>query len=183
MSADEDADDVYETLVNNGIGLGIANLITRWAQSELQLKVILLEMELGRSIRNEADLVGLIPFMGMDARAVLGLIKTMSVNRLGEAGSKSVAKILDRINAAKDLRDYVSHATWQQRTPTKAGDQRMIARLTKSVGKLKHDKRVIAPKDLFNTSKALAHHMDELIEFPRSFGYCEQFEEWCELSS
>lgn len=179
-----DVAEEFDVLVNNSIGLGIAYLITKWASAELKLKFVLFELTLGHAA-SQQDLVGLAPFVGMDTRAVIGLIRTVIPARLGDHAAAIADIALKKIETGKALRDFVAHATWQQKEFKKKhkDDQRMIARTLKTVGTVAYSQRVIDPIQLFRAGKNIAEAADRLIEILKAHGFCENFARSLELSS
>ena len=161
----------YHPIIDGDLAMAIGLLVTEWSGAQWFLTLALSELMIGKAIGDEDDNLHIAVLIGMDARPLIGLFKTLSPPRLGNGPGAEVAKILDRLEGAKDLRDLVCHCVWERDDKKDC----MVARSAKTVGKYKEIARPVTVKDICEKITVLQDGALALLAILQPAGYLKTY--------
>ena len=112
--------DPYRPILDGEIAAAIGELVATLSGIQMGLAVLMADLSAGRNldINNPNDLIALMPLMGMDPRAQVGILKTLLLQRLPRHEAVLLVKLLERIYAIKRIRDKVAHGIWEKNPKT-----------------------------------------------------------------
>src|SRR5690242_13237356 len=102
----------YTPIIDGDLALAIGNLVTEWSGAQFMLVRALADLMVGRSLKDDDDMNHAAVIFGMEARVLIGLVKTLVGIRLDPRIAEKVRDLLDDMEGAKDLRDFVCHCSW-----------------------------------------------------------------------
>jgi hypothetical protein len=159
--------DEYQPIVDQSLATAIGLLVTEWAGAQWFLVRVLSELMIGTSLEEDDDPTHTAVIIGMDARPLMGLVRSLSKARFNEQVSDEISKILDEMEKVKKLRDLLSHCVWRKHD----GKQGMTAFSIKTVGVVKIIERPIVEADIFKSITSLHNLAISLLGYLHSQGY------------
>jgi hypothetical protein len=160
----------FKPILDESLALAIGHLIVEWSQVHGFLARALAELMIGKATTLEEDPTSSAVIIGMDARPLMGLIKSLAPSRLGSEAGAEVEKIIDTMERAKTLRDFVCHCLWAENEKGK-----MTGHLLKTVGKITLTEKIITDKEIFEKIALLRESASQILGYMHAFGYMKTF--------
>lgn len=160
----------YTPIIDGDLALAIGNLVTEWAGAQFMLVRALADLMVGRSLKDDDDMNHAAVIFGMEARVLIGLVKTLVGIRLDPRIAEKVRDLLDGMEGAKDLRDFVCHCLW---THNKRG--KWVAVQLKTVGKIKRVERAITVTEIIEKIALLHESAHSLLGYLHASGYMKSY--------
>lgn len=160
----------YIPTLGPSLAYALGEFIATWSGTEGLITVCLTELTVGRPLDAERDdIVPMAPFIGMEVRVKVGLLKTLVRARLGNHQGKAIDKIGDDLLAAKDRRDFYAHTMWDYDVEKK----QLFAMTVKAIGKVRRTRARTVPEDIWHEITKLHSAANALIAFLQTHGYAK----------
>jgi len=131
------------SILDPKLAAAIGELIATWSGMQSLLAIALTELMAGHALNDEESVASGVVVLGMEARVQIGLLKTLLAFRLKKEDSDDIAKILDKIENIKKIRDTFAHAVWECNDKGEA-----FSITVKTVGKIKYERTPQRAQDI-----------------------------------
>ncbi len=161
----------YKPVVGSELARAIGFLVSEWSGSQGLLTTALADLMVGYKDAKEqnGDLLHAATIIGMDARVLMGLVRTVAPPRIGMDKKALIGNILDRMETVKNYRDRVAHCLWE------LDNGKLYAVTLKTVGKGNLKRHHVTTTEIFQHINELHKAAIELLDLLKSYGYLLYF--------